>query len=62
MTLASDTERGRCPRCDGESARAHSRYRRQLADTAIGGHPVMIECANLKWFWPTFRRGGVSFR
>ncbi|WP_349307444.1 transposase family protein [Rhodococcus sp. IEGM 1307] len=32
-----------CPGCDGESARVHSRYRRQFADTAIGGHPVMID-------------------
>ncbi|MGW5153552.1 ISL3 family transposase [Rhodococcus koreensis] len=46
-------ERGRCPRCDGESARVHSRYRRQLSDTAIGGHPVTIEIRVRRFFCDT---------
>ncbi|MFV9452214.1 ISL3 family transposase [Rhodococcus sp. NM-2] len=46
-------DRGRCPRCDGESARVHSRYRRQLADTAIGGHPVMIDLRVRRFFCDT---------
>lgn len=32
-----------CPRCTGEARRVHSRYRRQLADTAIGGYPVLLD-------------------
>ncbi|MFD6061227.1 transposase family protein [Rhodococcus wratislaviensis] len=46
-------DRGRCPRCDGESARVHSRYRRQLADTAIGGHPVIIDLRVRRFFCDT---------
>ncbi|HVQ53128.1 MAG TPA: ISL3 family transposase [Mycobacterium sp.] len=46
-------ERGRCPRCDGESARVHSRYRRQLSDTAIGGHPVTIDIRVRRFFCDT---------
>ncbi|WP_269455024.1 transposase family protein [Rhodococcus sp. LB1] len=46
-------DRGRCPGCDGESARVHSRYRRQLADTAIGGHPVMIDLRVRRFFCDT---------
>ena len=46
-------DRGWCPRCDGESARVHSRYRRQLADTAIGGHPVMIDLRVRRFFCDT---------
>lgn len=43
-------DRGRCPGCDGDSARVHSRYRRQLADTAIGGHPVIIDLRVRRFF------------
>ena len=46
-------DRGRCPRCQGESARVHSRYRRQLADTAIGGNPVLIDIWVRRFFCET---------
>ncbi|GAF51514.1 hypothetical protein RW1_121_00010 [Rhodococcus wratislaviensis NBRC 100605] len=46
-------DRDWCPRCDGESARVHSRDRRQLADTAIGGHPVMIDLRVRRFFCDT---------
>jgi transposase len=31
-----------CPSCGGSTSRVHSRYQRQLADTAIGGRRVLI--------------------
>ncbi|MDF3311600.1 hypothetical protein P3H15_42230 [Rhodococcus sp. T2V] len=31
----------------------HSRYRRQLADTATGGHPVMIDLRVRRFFCDT---------
>lgn len=36
-------ERAGCPACGTLSARVHSRYVRRLADSAIGGRPVLIE-------------------
>ncbi|MGH3096052.1 MAG: ISL3 family transposase [Streptosporangiales bacterium] len=42
------SEAATCPRCGQESTRVHSRYRRRLADAAIGGQPVQIR--------PTVRR------
>ncbi|MFF1918897.1 transposase family protein [Streptomyces sp. NPDC058239] len=32
-----------CPACGTTSARVHSRYVRRLADSAVGGRPVVIE-------------------
>ncbi|PBC35651.1 hypothetical protein CJ179_47220 [Rhodococcus sp. ACS1] len=49
----TDRRGGRCPRCDGVSARVHSRYRRRLSDTAIGGHPVTIEIRVRRFFCDT---------
>lgn len=42
ITAAVVGQEGRCPRCGTSSARVHSRYRRQVADTPIGGTPVKI--------------------
>ncbi|WP_145709097.1 ISL3 family transposase [Rhodococcus rhodochrous] len=39
-----------CPRCTGEARRVHSRYRRQLADTAIGEYPVLIDIRVRRFF------------
>ncbi|WP_406334702.1 transposase family protein [Streptomyces sp. NBC_00203] len=33
---------GRCPSCGTNSQRIHDRYRRRLADVAIGGRPTTI--------------------
>ncbi|UZF48341.1 ISL3 family transposase [Rhodococcus rhodochrous] len=46
-------ERASCPRCAGEARRVHSRYRRQLADTAIGGYPVLIDIRVRRFFCDT---------
>ncbi|MET8136841.1 transposase family protein [Streptomyces sp. NPDC005251] len=35
-------ERAACPACGTLSARAHSRYVRRLADSAVGGRPLLI--------------------
>lgn len=32
-----------CPSCGVSSYRVHSRYRRHLADAAVGGHPVVVD-------------------
>ncbi|WP_434600592.1 ISL3 family transposase [Streptomyces sp. A5-4] len=32
-----------CPACGARSSRVHSRYVRRLADSAVGGRPVLIE-------------------
>ncbi|MGV9950285.1 transposase family protein [Rhodococcus aetherivorans] len=42
-----------CPRSAGEARRVHSRYRRQLADTAIGGYPVLIDIRVRRFFCDT---------
>jgi transposase len=34
---------GRCPRCRRTSGRTHGKYRRRLADAALGGHAVVID-------------------
>ena len=39
-----------CPRCGRPSGRVHSRYRRRLADAAIGGRKVMIRLAVRRFF------------
>ncbi|MEU0375531.1 transposase family protein [Streptomyces sp. NPDC006283] len=36
-------ERAVCPACGTGSSRVHSRYVRRLADSAVGGRPVLIE-------------------
>ncbi|MFJ9768012.1 transposase family protein [Streptomyces erythrochromogenes] len=33
----------RCPDCSVRSSRVHSTYERRLADTPIGGQPVLVE-------------------
>jgi hypothetical protein len=38
----SGTEGAACRRCGQFSSRVHSRYRRRLADTPVGGHPVAL--------------------
>jgi hypothetical protein len=35
-------DRAPCPRCGGRSARVHRRYRRRLADLAVGGRQVVL--------------------
>ena len=35
-------DRAPCPGCGGRSARVHRRYRRRLADLAVGGRQVML--------------------
>ncbi|WP_405576420.1 ISL3 family transposase [Streptomyces sp. NBC_01092] len=39
----ASAERAGCPACGTVSARVHSRYVRRLADSAVGGRPVVIE-------------------
>ena len=39
-----------CPGCGRPSGRVHSRYRRRLADAAIGGRKVMIRLAVRRFF------------
>jgi transposase len=39
-----------CPDCGVLSQRAHSRYRRRIADTAVGGQPVLIELSVRRLF------------
>jgi transposase len=41
---------GVCPRCGGRSGRVHSRYRRSLADAAVGGQPVVVELTVRRFF------------
>ncbi|MCD2135670.1 MULTISPECIES: transposase family protein [Rhodococcus] len=53
IAAESRGERGRCPRCGGKSTRTHSRYRRQLSDTATGGHPVVIYIKVRRFFCDT---------
>ncbi|MFJ8828379.1 ISL3 family transposase [Streptomyces sp. NPDC102467] len=40
----------RCPGCGASSSRVHSWYQRHLADTAIGGRPVVIDLAVRRLF------------
>ncbi|MEU2133968.1 ISL3 family transposase [Streptomyces sp. NPDC018352] len=39
----ASADRAVCPACGTMSARVHSRYVRRLADSAVGGRPVVIE-------------------
>jgi transposase len=39
-----------CPDCQMVSRRVHSRYRRRVADTAVGGQPVVIELSVRRLF------------
>ncbi|WP_336246786.1 ISL3 family transposase [Streptomyces cupreus] len=39
----ASAERAVCPACGTASARVHSRYVRRLADSAVGGRPVVVE-------------------
>ncbi|MBC2637563.1 transposase [Rhodococcus wratislaviensis] len=39
----------------------HSRYRRQLTDTAIGGHPVLIDVRARRFFCDTTDCGARTF-
>jgi transposase len=41
---------GVCPRCGQLSGRVHSTYQRRLADTAIGGHRVLIRLVVRRFF------------
>ncbi|MFF2107518.1 ISL3 family transposase [Rhodococcus koreensis] len=54
-------DRAWCPRCDGEATRVHSRYRRQLTDTAIGGHPVLIDVRARRFFCDTTDCAATTF-
>ena len=38
----NQAQQASCPACGRFSVRVHSRYRRRLADAAIGGRPVLI--------------------
>ncbi|MFE3173105.1 ISL3 family transposase [Amycolatopsis sp. NPDC059090] len=42
IRACSATRSAQCPRCDGASARVHSRYERVLADPAIAGQRVVV--------------------
>ncbi|MFD8534486.1 ISL3 family transposase [Streptosporangium canum] len=42
-----------CPDCQSLSRRVHSRYRRRVADTAVGGQPVVIELSVRRLFCDT---------
>ena len=39
-----------CPGCGQPSGRVHSTYQRRLADTAIGGHRVLIRLVARRFF------------
>ncbi|MFE5706838.1 transposase family protein [Rhodococcus koreensis] len=54
-------DRAWCSRCDGEATRVHSRYRRQLTDTAIGGHPVLIDVRARRFFCDTTDCAATTF-
>ncbi|MFF7266768.1 transposase family protein [Streptomyces sp. NPDC008159] len=45
LTIRARTsaEQAACPACGTLSSRVHSRYVRRLADSAVGGRPVLIE-------------------
>jgi transposase len=43
-------DHGVCPRCGQRSGRVHSTYGRRLADTAIGGQPVVIRLRVRRFF------------
>lgn len=43
LRARSRARRGRCPRCSRTSGRTHGRYRRRLADAALGGRAVVID-------------------
>ena len=43
LRARSRLRRGRCPRCSRASGRVHGRYRRRLADAALGGGAVVID-------------------
>jgi len=43
-------EGGVCPGCGQPSGRVHSTYQRRLADTAIGGHRVLIRLVARRFF------------
>jgi len=45
-----DDAAAQCPDCGTPSARAHSRYQRHPADTAIGGQPVAIDLSARRLF------------
>ncbi|WP_202896294.1 ISL3 family transposase [Actinopolymorpha pittospori] len=50
-----------CPRCGSVSRRVHSRYLRQLADTAMGGRPVLIKLQVRRLFCATATCPAVTF-
>ncbi|MET8427716.1 ISL3 family transposase [Nocardia sp. NPDC004860] len=43
---------GTCPQCGSDSARVHSRYRRQLADVSIAGSAVVLRLRVRRFFCP----------
>ena len=43
-------DEGACPRCGRASARVHNRYRRRLADVAMGGQPVVVRVRVRRFF------------
>jgi transposase len=42
VTAATIAVTAPCPGCTANSRRVHDRYRRRLADVAVGGRPVTI--------------------
>ncbi|WP_425315342.1 transposase family protein [Streptomyces viridochromogenes] len=42
MRARTGAEQAACPACGTLSSRVHSRYVRRLADSAVGGRPVLI--------------------
>ncbi|MEQ7124877.1 transposase family protein [Actinopolymorpha sp. B11F2] len=50
-----------CPRCGSVSRRVHSRYWRRLADTAVGGRPVLIKLEVRRLFCSAASCPAVTF-
>ncbi|MEV5433982.1 transposase family protein [Streptomyces sp. NPDC052701] len=50
-----------CPGCGTPTRRVHSRYRRRLADAALGGRPVVIDLCVRRLFCDTARCARRTF-
>lgn len=51
----------KCPGCGTSSARVHGRYRRSLADLAVGGQPVVIRLEMRRFACQVAARPRVTF-
>ncbi|MFC7831083.1 transposase family protein [Streptomyces sp. NPDC057375] len=50
-----------CPDCDTPARRVHSRYRRRLADAALGNRPVVIDLCVRRLFCDSARCARRTF-